>query len=174
MSASGHLFLVGFMGAGKSSVGLVVAERLGRSLIDLDDLIEQQDGRKISEIFAENGEESFREMESRALVSLATVPPSVVACGGGIVLRAENRTRLKEMGLVVYLEVTAGEALARIGDGGTRPLLSGPSGALAATSILAARESLYRSVADAVVDTTGRTIAQVAEDVASIAEERGL
>lgn len=160
-----HLFLVGFMGAGKSSVGRQVAERLGVPFVDLDERIAAERGATIREIFETGGEKSFREVERDALIALQSEPPSVVACGGGVVVRDENRGALKRLGTVVHLKVDAAEALARIGDTSTRPLLSGRGGAMAATSLLVARESLYAAVADVVVDTTGRGIDEVAAAV---------
>lgn len=171
MSAPRHLFLVGFMGAGKSTVGRLVADRLDLPLIDLDSLIEAEAGLPVSQIFSEQGEEAFRELESQSLRGLRDEPASVVACGGGVVLRAENRAVLRELGRVVYLQVTAGEAVARIGDAASRPLLAGPGGALAATSLLSAREALYRSVADLTIDTMAFSPEEVAERVVS--EVRG-
>ena len=161
----GHLFLVGFMGAGKSTVADRLAEALGEPCVDLDDRVVETAGKPIAAIFADDGEDAFRDLESLVLQSLAGEPPSVVACGGGIVLRPENRALLKELGSVIYLEVTAGEALARIGDAKTRPLLAGSSGALAATSLLSAREALYRSVADLTVDTVGRTPTEITQQI---------
>jgi shikimate kinase len=165
MSATPRLFLVGFMGSGKSTVGRLVAESLDMPLVDLDEIIEADAQMPVAEVFARQGEDVFREMETAALLSLEDLPPAVVACGGGVVLRPENRAALKRLGRVVYLKVTAGEAVARIGDADTRPLLAGPAGSLAATSLLAARESLYTSVADVTVDTMGRTPEQVAVKV---------
>lgn len=165
MSQRGHLFLVGFMGSGKSTVGGLVARLLGRPLIDVDELVERDAGASIADIFSAKGEDGFREMESAALLSLEGCEPSVVACGGGIVLRPDNRAALKRLGSVVYLKVTAGEAVARIDDVSTRPLLAGPGGSLAATSLLAARESLYTSVADLIVDTMGQDPEQIAGQI---------
>lgn len=164
-SHQGHIFLVGFMGAGKSTVGRLLSAELDVPFVDVDDRVVAHAGKPIRDIFAQDGEDAFRDAESRALESLSHDAPSVVACGGGIVLRPENRSLLKELGDVVYLEVTAGEALARIGDLETRPLLAGGSGVIAATSLLSAREALYRSVADLTVDTVGRTPAQIADQV---------
>lgn len=163
--SNGHLFLVGFMGAGKSTVARLVAERLGLPAIDLDEAIEERAGRSVTAIFEQDGEEAFRDLETQALSALADLPPHVVACGGGVVLRPENRALLKRMGTVVHLVVTADVALARIGDVSTRPLLAGPSGALAATRLLEARERLYRSVADLEVDTVGKSVEEVAAAV---------
>jgi len=164
----GHVFIVGFMGAGKSTVASLLAARMALPCVDLDDRIAVSAGKPIKTIFAEDGEEAFRSMESSALLGLSDAPASVVACGGGIVLRPMNRAALKRMGVVVYLEVTAGEALARVGDAETRPLLAGSSGTLAATTLLAAREALYRSVADITVDTVGRSPDRIAEKIESL------
>lgn len=163
----GHIFLIGFMGAGKSTVACLVADSLAMPCADLDDVIESRSGSMVSELFAETGEEGFRALETDVLASLEGSTPTVIACGGGIVTRPENRAALKRMGTVVLLEVSAEEAIARVGDATTRPLLSGPSGALAATSLLKAREALYRSVSDTVVDTEGRTPEQVAALIVS-------
>lgn len=158
----GHVFMVGFMGAGKSTVARLVAHSLGMPCVDLDDRIEQAAGMSIAELFEQSGEESFRDLETAELMALESTRPSVVACGGGVVLRPENRSAMRSMGTVVYLRVDASEALARVGDCSTRPLLSGPSGSLAATALLQAREGLYRSVADIEVDTNHATAADVA------------
>lgn len=159
-----HLFLTGFMGAGKSTVGRLVAERLGRPFADTDAVIEEREGMTVSGLFEARAEEGFRAAEHAALEWLASQPPYVIATGGGVVLRPDNRMLLKRAGTVVYLSVTPEEALARLGDAGDRPLLAG-GGLGAARSILEARLSLYRATADHVVETTGRTPAEVADAV---------
>jgi shikimate kinase len=167
-----HVFLVGFMGAGKTTVSRLVAQQLGRPAIDLDAHIEAVAGKSVREIFEDVGEDAFRELESAHLAALSGADPSVVACGGGIVVRDENRSALKDMGLVIYLRVSAGETLARVGADGTRPLLSGPGGVIAATRLLEARESLYSAVADATIDTVGRSVDEVADEVVAAIRER--
>jgi shikimate kinase len=161
-----HIFLVGFMGAGKSTVGRLVADRLGLPFADLDETVEEAAGRTVAEIWSGSGEAAFRAAESAALASLAAAEPTVVACGGGVVLADANRAALKSLGRVVYLVVSAEEALARIGGGDSRPLLAG-GGASVAQRLLEARESVYEAVADAVVPTQGRTPEDVAEEVVS-------
>ena len=101
-----HVFLIGFMGAGKSTVSRLVAEELGRPCIDLDEAIETAAGRTVREIFEDAGEDVFREFESAQLEALLDAVPSVVACGGGIVVRNENRSALKRMGLEEVLLLT--------------------------------------------------------------------
>lgn len=158
-----HIFLIGFMGSGKSTVGRLVASELRRDLVDLDTLIEERSGRSIADVFAAEGEPGFRALERDALSALRGHAPAVVACGGGVVLLPENRRLLKSLGCTVHLVVTAGEALARIGDVEGRPLLATSNpGAVAA--LLSAREGLYRAAADATVDTGGKTAREVASE----------
>ncbi len=172
--AVSHLLLIGFMGAGKSTVGRLAADRLELPFVDLDTLVQDRDGRSVRQIFEQDGEPAFRALETAALESLESMPPSVVACGGGVVLSDANRVSLKRLGTVVYLRVTAAETLARVGDDGTRPLLAGAGGALVAGRLLEAREALYSAIADAVVDTVDRTPDEVAEQVVLLARERSV
>lgn len=160
-----HVFLVGFMGAGKSTVGRLLADSVGLPFVDLDAQVERDAGIPVSRIFEERGEVAFRDLESAQLSALEGVSPSVIACGGGIVLRDDNRRLLKQMGTVVYLQVGAGEALARIGDVEGRPLLASGAPSAAAT-LLKAREGLYSAVADVTLDTSGRTPESLARSVA--------
>ena len=159
-----HVLLIGFMGSGKSTVGRLVADRLGRPFVDLDREIERNEGRDIAGIFAQKGEGAFRAAESDAVRSLTSLEPSVVGCGGGVVLDDGNRATLKRSGTVVYLQVSAHEALARIGHADDRPLLAG-AGPGAAVALLRSREALYEVTADITVPTEQRTPEQVADEV---------
>ena len=119
---NGHLFLVGFMGSGKSTVAALVAARTGRPCVELDAAIEQRAGRSISELFSVDGEERFRELESEELACLDRLAPSIVATGGGTYLSAANRRRMRRSGVTVWLDVPLEETRRRIGDGEGRPL----------------------------------------------------
>jgi shikimate kinase len=167
-----HVLLIGFMGAGKSTVAKLVSARLGIPCVDLDRLVQATDGRSIPEIFQQDGEVAFRERERAALESLADLPPSVIACGGGVVTSDENRATLKALGFVVYLRITAEETLARVGGDPSRPLLAGGGGLLAVTTLLNARESLYCAVADAVIDTVGMVPDAVADEIVALLQVR--
>lgn len=169
-----NLYFVGPMGSGKTTVGRLVAEKLGRPFVDTDVLIAQRAGCSIPELFARDGEEAFRRLETAVLRDL---PDGLaVATGGGLVLRAENRAHMKATGTVVWLRVSPGELLRRLtqGDGiKRRPLLQGadPGGKLRA--IVAEREALYRAAADMIVETEGLLPAQSAATVIHYLEARG-
>lgn len=161
-----HLVLVGMMGSGKSTVGRIVAERLGRRLIDSDTSIETATGRTVREIFETDGEEAFRSLETEALRSaLAHHEPAVIAAAGGVVLRAENRQALVESDArVVWLMADPQLLLARVRSGMHRPLLDDdPEGTL--QRMWNEREPLYQEVADAIVLVDQRSIGEVVEAV---------
>jgi shikimate kinase len=117
-----HLFLVGFMGSGKSTVAALLAGRTGRPWVELDALIEEGAGQSIGELFAESGEEEFRKLEGLALATLNQAPPSIVATGGGTFLAVANRQRMRRSGKTAWLDVSLEQALLRVGDGAGRPL----------------------------------------------------
>lgn len=161
-----HLVLVGMMGAGKSTVGRVVAERLGRRLVDSDDLIEERTGRTVREIFATDGEATFRSLETEVLrEALRSTEPAVIAAAGGVVLSEENRRLLRESGArVIWLSADPAVLVERVRNGMHRPLLDAdPAGTL--QRMWDQREPLYREVADAIVSVDGRSIVDVAEAV---------
>jgi shikimate kinase len=167
-----HVFLIGFMGAGKSTVGVRLASQLGLPFVDLDQRIALEQGRKVADIFATDGEPRFRELERAALESLAPAPTTVVACGGGIVTVPETGARMRELGIVVYLRTTAAESLARIRDRSSRPLLSGAHPAHAAEQLLQSRLSSYESFADIEIDTVGSTPSALAGQLAGLLSNR--
>jgi len=157
------LWLVGMMGAGKTSVGPLVAARLGMAFVDLDEVVAAAAGRSVAEIFAVEGETGFRRREAAALVETAG-SAAVVACGGGVVLAPENVALLRRTGLVVWLEASAEALEERVGHGEGRPLLAG-EGRPSLRTLLAAREAAYRGAAHRQVATGGRRPEEVAEEV---------
>jgi len=160
-----HLVLVGLMGAGKTTVGRQCAARLGRSFVDLDELIVTRAAMPFEDLWRECGEERFRELEREVVVDVCATPePLVIACGGGTVVDADNRRRLRDAGTVVWLRAPTAVLVARVGDDPGRPLLAGdPAGVLARLSV--ARADAYRAAADAVVDTDHRDVGDVTDAV---------
>ena len=159
---SGHVYLVGMPGTGKTEVGKVVGERLGLAFVDLDAEVIADAGRSVDEIFRREGEEGFRERERHVLSGCASGERSVIACGGGTVLDAENRAVIHSTGTVVFLE-TPLDVLATRLDGFVegRPLLEEP-GALA--ELFEERTPLYAEIADVQIDGEG-PVASVADAV---------
>lgn len=159
-----RVFIIGFMGAGKSTVGRLVAGSLGIPYLDLDAGIEERLGATVGQIFDRHGEGAFREAEREELARAAHGPDAVVSCGGGVILDERNRAVLSDAGPVVYLRVTPEEALARVKGAPDRPLLrdADPD---AAAALLGAREALYTEAADITVETVGRSPEEVAADV---------
>ena len=122
-----HLWLLGLSGSGKSTVGPRLAQALGLPWVDTDEEIARNSGKSIPEIFAQEGEESFREKESAILAKAAAGPASVISCGGGIVLREANRQAMASTGLRIYLQADPSTLARRIRSSQNRPLLSGKS-----------------------------------------------
>jgi shikimate kinase len=160
-----HLVLVGLMGAGKTTVGRRCAQLLERDFVDTDDVVVRLAGMPVPEFFAANGEPAFRALERQAVADVCASPvPLVIACGGGSVVDADNRRCLAGSGFVVWLRAPVAVLTERVGEGADRPLLAGdPRGNLA--RLLALREPAYEAVADAVVDTEGLGIDDVATAV---------
>jgi shikimate kinase len=160
------LLLIGFMGAGKTTVGRILADTLARPLTDLDALIERRSGRSVEQLFDDVGEEGFRDAELDALREAMSDQDAVIACGGGIVTHDESRSVLREAHGVVYLQVDGDEAFARVCEQlAGRPLLQGADPARA-RAMLEVRDRLYAEVADFTVDTVGRSPEQVADTIA--------
>lgn len=161
-----HLVLVGMMGVGKSTVGRVLARRLGRPLLDSDRMIEEAEGRTVREIWLAEGEPAYRERETEVLrTALAADDPSVIAAAGGVVLSPVNRRLLADADAhVVWLIADVDVLLDRVRSGGHRPLLDDdPEGTLRA--MFTERAPLYTEVADAVVSVDRRSVDEVAKAV---------
>ena len=159
MNPAPNLVLVGPMGAGKTSIGRRLAERFGLQFVDADHHIEQRTGATIASIFEHVGEAGFRERERCALAELLAGEGQLVATGGGAVLDAQNRQRIRERGFVVYLSAGIESQLKRLQRDRTRPLLQRADREQVLRELALQREPLYREVADLVMDTDGLTAA---------------
>jgi shikimate kinase len=158
--AVNNVFLTGFMTAGKSTVGPILARRLGWEFSDTDEIIENETGRKISEIFSEDGEVFFRDLEARAVVGAARGRNKVVSLGGGALLRDSTRAVVLDSGIMVYLIIDAQTVVKRLStQKKTRPIISTLSEE-AIRNLMNLRESIYR-LASIQVDTSPKTPAEV-------------
>jgi shikimate kinase len=148
-----NVVLVGFMGAGKSVCGRLLARRLGRCFVETDDMIVAREGRSIPEIFRTDGEERFRQLEAEVLDLLRAKSGEVIATGGGLPCRDGRMEALRALGLVVWLKGDLGELYRRASRTGGRPMLAGRS--FAEVEALYRRREPYYAQADLAVDTTG-------------------
>lgn len=165
MSEDRKLLLIGMMGAGKTTVGRILADRLGWPYADSDSQVQQATGRTVPELFAERGEAGFRAAEAAALRSAVDgAGPAVVSVAGGAVLDPENRRVISSAGSVVWLRADPATLAARVGDGSGRPLL-GDDPASALQRLDAVRRPLYADLADIVVDVDDLTPDDVADRV---------
>ena len=153
MKSTSNIFLVGMMGAGKTTVGRQLAQRLGKSFVDTDQDIEQRTGVAVKVIFEIEGEAGFRKRESEALDRLTAMTDLVLATGGGAVLDAGNRQWLSERGFVIYLHAQPRDLWMRTRNDKTRPLLQTEDPRARIQALYDFRDPLYRQVADLVVDT---------------------
>ncbi len=158
------LFLTGFMGAGKSAVGKCLAELAGMPFFDLDDLLVRREQCSINEIFTTRGEDAFRNVESSILMGLDPSVAGVYATGGGIVLRAENRRRMHELGYIVFLQAAWQTLVERLEGNTERPLVNQHRNLETLRQLWLSRQPLYQD-ADLTIDTDGLTAIQVAERI---------
>lgn len=169
------LVLIGFMGAGKTSVGKELADLLGCALCDTDQETERRAGTAVSEIFRLQGEEGFRNMETDTLRKLLEQTGgdggfAVISAGGGLVLREENQRLLKENAVCVYLKTSPEQVLHRLQGDTTRPLLQGGNVRERVEGLMAARGPVYEKAADITVNTDGRTPGEIAREIAAFAK----
>lgn len=158
----GNIFLVGLMGAGKTSVGKVIARRLGKTFYDSDHEVERATGVKVPVIFDIEGEAGFRARETKALAELVQRADIVLATGGGAVLSAANRELLAAHGIVVYLRATAADLWDRTRHDKNRPLLRIGDPLTRLQELYAERDPLYRAAANIVVDTGDQSLISLA------------
>ena len=161
----GNLFLVGLPGAGKSTLGRQLARRLGKTFIDADAELERKLGVTIATIFEIEGEASFRDREEAALIELAAMTNIVLATGGGVVIRAANRDRLRANGTVVYLHAPPETLRERTRRSRHRPLLNTADPGARLIELYTARDPLYREVAACVVESGRDEIARFARQL---------
>ena len=168
-----NIILIGFMGCGKSSIGRRLAARLGYDFIDSDELITARAGKSITDIFAEEGEERFRERETAELRELVGSDRIVLATGGGAVLREQNRDLLKRIGIVVWLHSDPETLFERASRNRKRPLLQVENPRTTFNTLLESRLPVYRQACTMRVDASGLSHEQTLEEILRALEQGG-
>lgn len=161
-----HIILIGFMGAGKTSVGRFLAKKAGLRFVDTDRLIEEGQQMSINDIFAKHGEAYFRDLETGTLRSLKEETRRlVIAAGGGLPMRQENQRLIRELGTAVYLKADVETLVQRLKGDGSRPKLQGGSLREKIEELMRQREDTYRKVAQLEIDTAGKRPEKIAEEI---------
>lgn len=162
-----NIFLIGFMGVGKSTIAKLLAKELEAELIEMDETIEAEAGMSINEIFERFGEPHFRDLETQLVERVAKTGGAVVSCGGGAVLRPENVDMMKRSGKIVFLSATPETIYERVKNSTNRPLLNGNMNVEYITSLMERRRVVYEDAADVVISTDGKWKSQIVEEILS-------
>lgn len=172
MKPAPNLVLIGPMGAGKTSIGRRLADRLGLAFVDADHRLEEVTGATVPLIFEHEGEAGFRQREAQLIAELMQDHGQLVATGGGAVLSADNRRHLRERGFVVYLMVGIEHQLQRLARDRTRPLLADGDRRAKLAALAEVRGPLYRETADLAFDSDGLAVSVAVERLATLLHSR--
>lgn len=159
-----NVVLIGFMGAGKTTVGKALAEKAGMPVIDTDDRVEEDSGMEVSDIFGKYGEPYFRELEKAAVAGVSMLENHIIVTGGGVVLNKENITNLRKNGVIIYLYARPEIIYDRIKDTTNRPLLECPDPLSKIKELLDVRTQFYEDN-DLTIDTSDLTIDEVVDKI---------
>lgn len=162
-----HLYLIGFMGTGKSTAAFELSRLLKVSRIEMDQMITDREGMEITEIFSLHGEEYFRDLETDTLRELVKKEPSVISCGGGIVLRRENIDLMRKKGRIILLTAAPKTILSRIGMDNSRPNLKGRMSEEGIRELMKKREEFYQAAAQITIKTDKKTPKEISEEICS-------
>ncbi len=168
-----NIYLIGFMGAGKSTVAKELVKCLDATLVEMDQRIEQEQGMAITEIFERYGESRFRDLETALVHALAGEEQRVVSCGGGSVLREENTAAMKESGYIVLLSATPETIYERVKNSTNRPILNGHMSVEYIRELMEKRRARYESVADVTIQTDGKTVREICQEILKITQQGG-
>lgn len=160
-----NIFLIGFMGAGKSTIAEALMRKLEMDRVEMDELIVEKQGMSISEIFDEYGETYFRNLESNCLIELKKRKQTIVSCGGGIVTRPDNKEQMRMSGRVVLLTASPETILERVKDSDDRPILHNHMNVEFIKKLMEKRRQRYQDAADIRVDTDGKTVDQICDEI---------
>lgn len=170
MQLKRHLYLIGFMGVGKTSTSRQLSKKLGVKETDTDAMIVEQEKKAITDIFADSSEEYFRQVETGILDILAEQPPCVVACGGGMAMREVNVKKMKQTGLIIFLTAEPETIYEHVKDSKDRPLLNGNMNVDYIADLMSRREPKYQEAADVIIRTDEYVPFQIADQIIEILE----
>lgn len=162
-----NIFLIGFMGSGKSTVAAYLSNHFKMDIIEMDQMIAMREGMSIPDIFEQHGEEYFRDAETKLLFEILSEENKVVSCGGGVVLREQNVEVMKKGGLVVLLAAKPETILERVKDDDNRPLLRGNKNVAYISELMEKRRERYEYAADIVIWTDGKDLQNICEEIMS-------
>lgn len=174
MKETCNIFLIGFMGCGKSTVAAKLNQMYGMHVVEMDQEISKRQKMSIPEIFEQYGEEYFRNLESALLEEIATGSGQVVSCGGGVVLREDNVSEMKKSGHIVLLTAKPEKVLKRVQKDDNRPILKGRKTVEDIQTLMEARREKYEGAADIVVATDDKNIAEICDEIIQRIEEIGV
>lgn len=162
-----NIFLIGFMGVGKSTIAKLLAKELQAELIEMDETIEAEAGMSINEMFEKFGEQHFRDLETALIERVSKKGGAVVSCGGGAVLRPENVQMMKKSGKIIFLSATPETIYERVKYSTNRPLLNGNMNVEYIKGLMERRREAYENAADVVISTDGKWKSQIVEEILS-------
>ena len=162
---SNNIFLIGFMGSGKSTIGRFLQKELNMELVEMDARIVEEQGMSINDIFAEKGEDYFRDLESRLVLELNSEGNTIVSCGGGVVIRPENVDNMKKNGKIVFLSATPDTIYERVKNSTERPILNGHMNVEYIAGLMEKRRALYENAADIRIETDGKTKDEICKEI---------
>ena len=160
-----NIFLIGFMGVGKSTIARILAKELQAELIEMDETIEAESGMTINEIFEVYGEAHFRDLETALVQRISKKGGAVVSCGGGAVLRKENVSLMKESGQIIFLSATPETIYERVKNSTNRPLLNGNMNVEYISELMERRRKLYEEAADVVIITDKKWKSEIVKEI---------
>lgn len=160
-----NIFLIGFMGAGKSTVAKELKKMLDMPLVEMDARIVEEQGMSINEIFDKFGESHFRDIESKLVRDIGVEGNTIVSCGGGVVVRDENVVEMKKSGKIVFLTATPETIYDRVKDGNDRPILNGNMNVEFIKGLMEKRRALYEAAADITIETDNKNIQEICNEI---------
>lgn len=160
-----NIFLIGFMGAGKSTIAKALQKELNMELVEMDARIVKEQGMSINEIFEKYGESHFRDIESQMILTLGEEGNTIVSCGGGIVVRPENTEYMKKSGKVVFLKASPQTIYERVKNSTERPILNGHMNVEYIAELMEKRRALYESACDITIETDNKTKNEICQEI---------